>query len=64
MTKVTIGPDVMTRTAVISKKAANSSQFMTTSGRCAPVSSSAKSDDPADDLYEIEAMSSRVGRAV
>ena len=32
MTNVTIGPGVMTRTAVISKKAANSSQFMTTSG--------------------------------
>jgi hypothetical protein len=30
MTSVTIGPGVMTRTAVIARKAANSSQFMTT----------------------------------
>src|SRR5262245_61784302 len=30
MTSVTIGPGVMTRTAVITRKAANSSQFMTT----------------------------------
>ena len=29
MTSVTIGPGVMTRTAVITRKAANSSQFMT-----------------------------------
>jgi len=46
MTSVTIGPGVMTRTAVITRKAANSSQFMTILPHARSASSSATVEDP------------------